>query len=129
MHRITKKASTETVADWSRLRPQVTPGLLAEITRRIVDRFQPDRVVLFGSHALGSPHVYSDLDLLVVMKSRESMARRIRRVAEVAHVPFLPMDVLVHTPREIKKRLLKGDTFMAEILTKGRVLYEHKRGR
>jgi hypothetical protein len=39
------------------------------------------------------------------------------------------MDVLVHTPREIKTRLRKGDSFVAEILTKGKVLYEHKRGR
>jgi hypothetical protein len=50
------------------------------------------------------------------MESNDSMAQRIRLVAEAAQVRFLPMDILVYTPAEIKERLEMGDPFIAEIL-------------
>ena len=87
------------------------------MTQRIVSAFTPEKVVLFGSYAYGTPQVYSDLDILVVMQSEESIFSRIRRVSEVAAVPFLPMDVIVQTPDEIRDRLSGGDTFFQEILT------------
>jgi len=62
------------------------------------------------------------------MDSDELMSQRIRRVAEVAKVRFLPMDILVYTPAEIEKRLAMGDFFIAEILTKGKVLYQYDAG-
>ena len=125
---MTKKGNapaTRAIPDWKTLRPRVTDTLLAEITRRIVERFQPYQVVLFGSYAYGRPDLESDVDLLVVMDSDESMAQRIRRVMEVAKVRFLPMDVIVRTPEEMAERLAMGDFFLAEILEKGKVLYHH----
>lgn len=113
----------EKVTDWRVLRPAVTDALLADITRRVVEKFQPHKVVLFGSYAYGNPDIESDVDLLVVMDSSELMAHRMRRVSEVAEVRFLPMDVLVYTPTEIEKRLALGDFFIIEILAKGKVLY------
>ena len=101
----------------------MTEALLAGITQRIVEKFQPYKVVLFGSYAYGAPDLDSDVDLLVVMDSDEPMAQRIRRVTEVAKVRFLPMDIIVRTPAEMKQRLAMGDFFLAEILDKGKVLY------
>jgi len=49
--------------DGVELRPEVTDDLLADITRRIVEAFHPYKVILFGSYAYGTPHVYSDVDL------------------------------------------------------------------
>ena len=118
----------EKVTDWRVLRPTVTDALLADITRRVVEKFQPHKVVLFGSYAYGSPDIESDVDLLVVMDSSELMSDRIRRVSQVARVRFLPMDVLVYTPAEIEERLAIGDFFIDEILTKGKVLYQHDSG-
>jgi predicted nucleotidyltransferase len=109
--------------DWATLRPPVTEALLAGITQRIVEKFQPYKVVLFGSYAYGVPDLDSDVDLLVVMDSDESMAQRIRQVIEVAKVRFLPMDIIVRTPAEMAERLAMGDFFLAEILEKGKVLY------
>jgi predicted nucleotidyltransferase len=111
------------IPDWATLRPSVTETLLADITRRIVEKFQPYKVVLFGSYAYGAPDLDSDVDLLVVMDSNEPMAQRMRRVTEVAKVRFLPMDVIVRTPAEMAERLAMGDFFLAEILEKGKVLY------
>jgi predicted nucleotidyltransferase len=126
MSRKVKEKTTSPVIDWSTLRPPVTDALLADITRRIVERFQPYKVVLFGSYAYGEPHIYSDVDLLVVMDSDEPMAKRIMRVAEVAKVKFLPMDIIVRTPAEMEERLAMGDFFIIEILEKGKVLYQRE---
>jgi predicted nucleotidyltransferase len=121
-----KESQVRAHPDWGTLRPPVTEALLAGITRRIVEKFQPYRVVLFGSYAYGAPDLESDVDLLVVMDSDEPMAQRIRRVTEVAKVRFLPMDVIVRTPAEMAQRLAMGDFFLAEILEKGKVLYRRE---
>ena len=121
-----KVKATHPLPDWATLRPPVTDALLAGITRRIVEHFQPYKIVLFGSYASGTPDLESDVDLLVVMDSDESMAQRIRRVTKVAKVRFLPMDVIVRTPAELEKRLAMGDFFLAEILETGKVLYHRE---
>lgn len=106
------------------LRPQVTEALLQDITRRIVDAFHPVKIVLFGSYAYGTPRKDSDVDLLVIMDSEETIYQRTIKVRRGADVPFLPMDVLVRTPQEVEQRVAIGDSFIIEILTKGRVLYQ-----
>jgi len=110
--------------EWADLRPEVTEELLADMTRRIVEAFHPYKVILFGSYAYGTPHIYSDVDLLVIMDSEERMLKRIGCVRPVAKVDFLPMDVLVLTPDELETRLAMGDHFYKEILAKGKVLYQ-----
>jgi len=110
--------------EWSAVRPRVTKRLLGQIASRIAERFHPEKIILFGSYANGRPTLDSDVDLLVVMQSEEPLFPRIRRVAEVAQVPYLPMDVIVRTPVEVAERLAMGDSFLAGILEKGTVLYD-----
>jgi predicted nucleotidyltransferase len=109
-------------------RVRVTRRLLHNMVQRIVVRFQPEKIILFGSYAYGKPHADSDVDLLVIMESDEEPAQRAIRVVPVARVPGVPMDMLVRTPAEIANRLALGDHFIKEILTKGRVLYERPPG-
>jgi predicted nucleotidyltransferase len=45
----------------------VSDDLLREITRRLVEQFQPEQVILFGSHAWGVPTHDSDIDLMVIV--------------------------------------------------------------
>ena len=124
MSRITPKSVSHAVAEWRQLRPRVTKSLLAGIVQRIVEKFRAEKIVLFGSYANGDPDRDSDVDLLVVMDSKEPMSQRIRRVTEVAKVRFLPMDIVVRTPAEIDERLAIGDFFIADILSTGKVLYQ-----
>jgi len=101
-------------------------GWLQEMVRRIVETFDPQRILLFGSHAYGETGPDSDIDLLVVMESDERPATRSARIASVlSDVPF-PMDILVRTPAELHYRLQIGDYFIREILERGKVLYEQK---
>jgi uncharacterized protein len=94
------------------------------VVRKIVDEFNPEKIILFGSYAYGKPTMDSDVDLLVVMESDESPVRRsIKVVRKLLDVPF-PMDVLVRTPQEILRRLNMQDYFFQEIVQQGRVLYE-----
>ena len=124
MSHVTKQSEKHSVADWTELRPRVTKSLLAGIVQRIIEKFPAEKIILFGSYAKGAPDRDSDVDLLVVMDSQEPMSQRIRRVTAVAKVRFLPMDIIVRTPAEIDERLAKGDFFIAEILSQGKVLYQ-----
>ena len=49
----------------------VSNDLLAEMTRRLVAEFQPEQIILFGSHAWGTPSPDSDIDLLVVVSASQ----------------------------------------------------------
>ena len=82
MSHVTKQSEKHSVADWTELRPRVTKSLLAGIVQRIVEKFPAEKIVLFGSYAKGAPDRDSDVDLLVVMESKEPMSQRIRRVTE-----------------------------------------------
>ncbi len=99
---------------------------LATILRRIVDEYQPQKIVLYGSLAWGLPDDDSDIDLLIVKDSNESPLDRrvrVRRVAAEAgrRIPFSP---LVVTPNELQQRLDMNDSFYQKIITQGRTLYE-----
>ena len=97
------------------------------MVEQIVDLFHPDRVVLFGSHAYGRPTADSDVDVLVVMPTKNPVAQACRIRLAVEH-PF-PLDLLVRTPEHLEARLHAGDCFWQDVLTQGKVLYEKTDGR
>ena len=101
----------------------VTPGLLREIAQKVVHAFRPKNIILFGSYAYGKPTSDSDLDLLIVMESRDRPAERIRKVSDLFDPRPLPMDFIVLTPVEMRQRLSGFDPFLEEVLAKGQMLY------
>jgi predicted nucleotidyltransferase len=90
---------------------------------RLVARFAPQRVVLFGSYACGKPDNDSDVDLLIT-RSRWSMSplTAAGRMRVELGVPFA-MDLIVRSHGETEQRAAGGDGFAAEILQKGITLY------
>ena len=102
--------------------------LISSIANKIVEHFKPERIILFGSVANGTFRKDSDIDILVIMNSRQRPARRSMEVSKVCRPKFVSMDILVRTPEEIKKRLAIGDHFIKGILEKGKVLYARKTG-
>jgi predicted nucleotidyltransferase len=95
---------------------------IRRFARAVAEEFRPEQIILFGSHAYGTPHPDSDVDILIIMPARNkhSQAYRIRCAVPA---PF-PMDLLVRTPEEMRWRLAEGDLFHTEIVSKGKVLYE-----
>jgi predicted nucleotidyltransferase len=101
----------------------VTEEIVSEIVRRIVTALHLERVILFGSYAYGTPSDNSDVDLLVILETDARPADRYLAVSRLIRPRLFPLDILVKTPDEITQALAKGDSFICEIVTQGRVLY------
>lgn len=95
-----------------------------EMVRRIVARFDPERIILFGSHARGRGDVDSDIDLLVVMRVPGSKRKQAIEIDVALADVGLPKDVIVVTPDEVEKyRDIVGGIIYPAI-REGKVLYE-----
>jgi len=88
----------------------------------VAERFRPDKIILFGSHAYGTPHADSDVDILVVMPARNELDQGFKIHSTL--LPPFPLDVIVRTPRNLTWRLQEGDSFLREVVARGTVLYE-----
>lgn len=93
------------------------------IARHIAKEFNPESIILFGSHAYGKPSNGSDVDLLVIMDTPDG-----EFVASHAIVKSLPpilfrVDIIARSRSALRKRIKMGDRFMQEILQKGKELY------
>jgi predicted nucleotidyltransferase len=95
--------------------------------RRIARALRPHKIILFGSYAYGNPTPDSDVDLLVVMKTRASSAERSWAVSRLLIPRPFPVDILVKTPQEMTRALHGGNFFINEIVSQGWVLYEQRR--
>jgi uncharacterized protein len=96
---------------------------IQDLRDRIATEFRPQRIILFGSYANGAPTKDSDLDILIIMKFTGSGSKKAVEILNQIQ-PKIPVDLVVRTPKEIKKRLQANDFFLADILRHGRVLYE-----
>ena len=105
---------------------RVTMDNLPDLCRRIADRFDPRKIILFGSRAYGTPHEASDFDLLVIMDFSGRGFRKALEVYDSLGYPY-PLDLIVKTPDEIRQRYQEFDPLIREALDKGRVLYERNR--
>jgi predicted nucleotidyltransferase len=104
-------------------RKRIPQKAIDHVVQQIVERFKPQKVILFGSYARGNPRPESDVDLLVVMdtplkESQQSL--EIRRQLDI----MFGMDLIVHTPKRLKERVDMGDWFLRDVLKEGKVLYE-----
>lgn len=97
----------------------------AEIDRVVTEiarRYQPRRIILFGSHAYGAPTAESDVDLLVVMTTTLSPARQAVEICQGISYRFA-LDLFVYTPARLADRMALGDPFIREVMERGQCLY------
>lgn len=92
------------------------------MSEQIAQVFQPERIILFGSYAYGTPTPDSDVDILVVMPYDRHSAYQAAEIVTRVN-PAFPVDVIVRAPGELAERLAQGDFFLREIMERGRVLY------
>ena len=89
----------------------------------IAAQFDPDQIILFGSHAYGSPQPWSDVDLLVIMESDRHPVEVSQEILQ-ALPPFLfSVEILVRSAETIRNRIELGHPFLREITARGKVLY------
>lgn len=104
--------------------PLVDAQVIDYVTRSIIERFHPERIILFGSQARGDARRDSDLDLCVVMETSERPVQRSIAVASIFKLPSWPMDIVVYTPQEYEERRHMRGTFVNTIDREGKVLYD-----
>ena len=107
--------------------PDIPMAAIRRFARSIAEQFHPEKIILFGSYAYGTPNQDSDIDLLVVMPARNQIDQAIKIRLAVA-APF-PLDLIVRTPHNMRWRLEAGDWFLREIVSQGKVLYDRANGR
>jgi predicted nucleotidyltransferase len=97
---------------------------IGEMVRRIVENFDPDKIILFGSFAKGTADGDSDADLLVVMPVTTSKRKQGAQIDMALADVGLPKDVIVVTPEEVQKYRDVVGSIVYPALREGKVLYE-----
>lgn len=97
---------------------------IRRMVNRIVTEFQPERIILFGSHALGEGGLDSDVDLLIVMPVEGSRRQKQLEVRTALGDIRLPMDIIVTTPEDYEWRKKYPGTIERPAFLEGMVLYE-----
>ncbi|MCF8363287.1 MAG: nucleotidyltransferase domain-containing protein [Prolixibacteraceae bacterium] len=98
---------------------------------RIVNELKkasPEKIILFGSYAYGTPNNDSDIDILVIKNIGESEVRNFRvdlrmKLWDIIKKWNIPIDIIVDSQQRIDERIESGDQFYKEIFTKGNILY------
>ncbi len=101
----------------------IDPRQITMLAEQVVEEFNPDKIVLFGSYAYGTPDDASDVDLLIVMpfegKSTDVAMRLWERLR-----PKFSVEFLVRRPDDTARRYEQWDPLVRDALDKGKVLYE-----
>jgi uncharacterized protein len=96
---------------------------IENITKQIIEKYKPEKIILFGSAAHGKLTPDSDADFLIIKK--ETPFYGVDRMRELSRMieRDIPVDLLVYRPEEIEKRLAMGDPFLKAIFKEGKVVY------
>jgi uncharacterized protein len=96
---------------------------IRRITKQLVERYAPERIILFGSAARGEFHADSDADFLIIKRDCPILgADRIRELSRLIERD-IAVDFLVYRPEELSHRLAIGDPFLLAAIREGQVLY------
>ncbi len=102
----------------------ISQETIQEVTNRIVQYMQPEKVVLFGSYANGIPTEDSDLDLLVIKSTDLPNGKRTSDLRAHLRDLKISIDLLIRTPNEIEYWIETPMAFTTQILKEGKTLYE-----
>lgn len=97
------------------------------LAKHIAEKFDPDAIILFGSHAYGKPQSWSAVDLLVVMDAPNGEAEASLEIYKSLPRITFSLDIVVRSHEVIERRKKLGDWFLIDITEKGKVLYERDR--
>ena len=102
---------------------QTTDQAIQAMVERLVDHFDPDQIILFGSQARGTAMPGSDVDLLVIMPVIGSKREKRVEMRVALHDIAVPKDILLATPEEVLRDKDLVGTIIRPALLEGRVLY------
>ncbi len=104
-----------------RLRYNELTNELDRMVINIIEKYNPEKIILFGSAANGNVTKWSDIDLIVIKNTDKSFYERLVEIVKIAQ-PNVAADIIVYTPDE--EQQMKNDLFyQEEILKKGKVIF------
>ncbi len=102
----------------------ITQELIQEVAAKIADKFQPEKIILFGSYAWGNPGPDSDIDLLVIQNTTTPWRERAGNIRTSLMDYIVPIDILVYTPKEVEHSIkVNRNLFIEDVVTNGTTLY------
>lgn len=99
---------------------------LEDVTEKLIRDYNPERIILFGSHGTEEQSGGSDIDLLIIKKTPKRPVDRRIEVERLLSPRSLSLDLTVYTPDEVRELFSAGSPFIEEILETGRLLYMRK---
>lgn len=103
---------------------EINEDLISDITRLIIKAVDPEKIILFGSYAYGKPSKNSDLDILVIMRSKLPRYKRSVPIYKVLAGMLIPKDIIVYTPQEVEEWSDVPQAFITTAVTRGKTIYE-----
>ena len=103
---------------------KVDKSPINDVKNRIIDAVDPEKIILFDSHAYGKPLKESDLDILVIMKSDLPRYKSSIPIYKALAGMLIPKDIIVHTPQDVKEWQNVPQAFMTTAVTRGKTIYE-----
>jgi predicted nucleotidyltransferase len=92
---------------------------------KTLEKYRPDKVILFGSTARGEADAQSDLDVIVIKETQEPFIERLETMAKLCPAG-IHADILVYTPEEIRAMEEEENPFIIQALREGKLVYEAK---
>ena len=103
----------------------IDKATIRAVAQLIAQKFDPEQIILFGSHARGNAGSHSDVDLLVVLKSLDGWPKRGNPIRLAIGEKFvLPVDVIVTTPEHLSEQRKNPYSFVHTALESQKILYE-----
>ena len=97
-----------------------------DIVNRIAQKFNPDKIILFGSYAMGNYNEDSDLDFIIVKNSNLPKNKRGLEVQRLFYGYLIPMDFKIYTPQEFNQELQNKYSFLSSAIKESKLLYERQ---
>jgi len=97
-----------------------------DIVNRIAAKFNPDKIILFGSYAAGTPNKDSDIDLLIIQDTDLPPHRRSFDIQKLLIGSMVPLDILVYTNQEFEHEQTVRNSFLSNAIKTSKILYERR---
>ena len=102
----------------------IDSSIINEVVTKIATKFNPDKIIIFGSCANGTQNENSDLDLLIVQDSDQPMQKRGLDIRLSLIGAMIPMDLLIYTKSEFDQELKSVFSFLNSVMENSKILYE-----
>jgi predicted nucleotidyltransferase len=102
---------------------KLSPKMLDQVVKQIVDVAHPEKIILFGSYARGDARDDSDFDLIIIEREVTARRRETVRIRRALRPLRVPVDILVFSRDDVKRFGNIMGTVLYPALREGKVIY------